>query len=156
MAKKTGQEFPALPKANLPEDGIGQRIKEARERLGMNFEELSRLTADYDAPEYKQGISAAMLARYERGAEEGKPVLPGARELRILCEALGVRADWLLMNIEHKERGEQAMELVDDLRAALQRVAGWKEFPHHDDAYQTLERQEKLRRARTASRKTKS
>lgn len=42
-----------------------------------------------------QGISHQTLVKYEKGI-----VLPGSRELRILCGALDVSADWLLMGRE--------------------------------------------------------
>lgn len=74
----------------LPEAGIGERIKEARNRSGydMSVEALSRMCRLCDVE--RQGISRTTLLRYEAGS-----ILPGAREIRILCDALGIRPDWL-------------------------------------------------------------
>ena len=79
-----------------PEDGIGERIKSARQRPGydLSVEALSRLCRECDAQ--SQGITASTLLRYEQGK-----VLPGAREIRILCNALDVSADWLLTGDEN-------------------------------------------------------
>ena len=110
---------------NLPEDKIAERIKKRREELRLNYEELARLTALYDAPDYKKGLTPAMLARYEKGLE-GKPVLPGARELRLLCDALDVPADWLLLGIDHKEQAHYATEVAELLSALLSRMDTYK------------------------------
>lgn len=85
-----------IPQPELaPEKGIGKRIKEARERPenGLSIEALSRLCKLIDP--VGQGISQQTLVKYEKGI-----VLPGSRELRILCDALAVSADWLLMGRE--------------------------------------------------------
>lgn len=109
------------------EDKIGERIKEARERIKFNFEELARLTALYDHPDYKKGLTPAMLARYEKGVD-GRPVLPGARELRILCESLGVSADWLLLGVNHKDIYQHAGEVAQRLNALLSAAENYKMF----------------------------
>lgn len=79
-----------------PEEGIAARIKEARQRPGydLSVEALSRLCKEFDGQ--GQGITATTLLRYEQGK-----VLPGARELRVLCDALDVSADWLLFGAEN-------------------------------------------------------
>lgn len=87
------------PKSALPpppEDGIGERIKEARRRpaYDLSVEALSRLCRRSDA--HGQGITSTTLLRYEQGK-----VLPGAREIRILCDTLDVSADWLLFGVEN-------------------------------------------------------
>ena len=78
-------------KSAPPEAGIGERIKQARQRAGydLSIEALSRLCKDIDSE--GQGITSTTLLRYEQGK-----VLPGARELRVICYALDVSADWLL------------------------------------------------------------
>lgn len=80
----------------LPEDGIGERIREARQRpaYDLSVEALSRLCRAYD--DEGQGITPTTLLRYEQGK-----VKPGARELRILCDALDLSADWLLFGAEN-------------------------------------------------------
>jgi transcriptional regulator with XRE-family HTH domain len=81
----------------LPETGIAERIKEARQRPenGLSIEALSRLCKLVDP--VGQGIAFQTLAKYEKGI-----VLPGARELRILSEALNVSTDFLILGRERK------------------------------------------------------
>lgn len=75
------------------------------------------MTARYDPPDYQKGLTPTMLARYEKGVNE-KPVLPGARELRILCGALNVSADWLLLGDNaNKQAAEITMTLVGLFRS---------------------------------------
>lgn len=73
-----------------PESMIGRRLQAARTHYKLSVEALSRLTKSFD-PHDGKGISPPSLARYESGTNH-----PGARELRLLCEALAVSADWLL------------------------------------------------------------
>lgn len=49
------------------ERNIGSRVKEVRESLGLNFEQLAALTREYD----DAGIAAVTLRRYERTDEGG-------------------------------------------------------------------------------------
>lgn len=163
MVKPKDKQLGVVPPAELtvsakslfvpPEDKIGERIKEAREKIGLNFEQLARLTVEYDAPQYEQGISAAMLARYERGVDDGRPVLPGARELRLLCEALDVRADWLLLGM--KEDTETAEALLKSFQETLMGISAWREHPSRDNSFKLIQRAEYLRRARVSPGKTK-
>lgn len=88
-----------------PEDGIGERIRQARESKGFTQESLSRLTASRD-PEGK-GISRSVLAYYEKGKYK-----PGSRELRILFLALGVTPNWLILGKDDPERLRQFRELL--------------------------------------------
>ncbi len=88
-----------------PEDGIGERIRQAREAKGFTQESLSRLTASRD-PEGK-GISRSVLAYYEKGKYK-----PGSRELRILFLALGVTPNWLILGKDDPERLRQFRELL--------------------------------------------
>lgn len=98
--KKPAKNSPAAAPAEarpLPEKGIGGRIKEARLRKenDLTIEALSRLSKLVDP--VGQGIAQQTIVRYEKG-----DVLPGARELRVLCDALNVSADWLIMGQERK------------------------------------------------------
>lgn len=82
-----------------PEASIGDRIKEARKNLGISVEQLSDLTSRFDhEARYADGsgISIPSLYRYEKGDR-----LPGAREMRLLCEALKVSPNWLLLGQAH-------------------------------------------------------
>lgn len=94
-----------------PETGIGARIEDARNQLGLSVEALARYTAHFDHKE-RRGISASTMLRYESGDP-----LPGARELRILCDALDVPPLWLLYG-KVSNAGEDPME--QGLLAALE------------------------------------
>lgn len=148
MSKSKKKTSPIEPRQRreflpAPEKTIGTRIREKREGLGMNFEQLSALTREYDA----EGIAAVTLRRYER--EEGG-TLPGLRELRILCDALDVSSDYLL-------RGQAASELElrdradwKDLKAILLRVVDAVRLPSGItlEVVSNFGRQEALKRAR--------
>lgn len=91
-----------------PEKAIGERIKESRKKLGLTVEQLSDLTSRFDHEENYadgSGVSTPSLYRYEKGDR-----MPGARELRLLCEALKVSPNWLLLgekqDKEESEYGE--------------------------------------------------
>lgn len=78
-----------VPISSHPEEsGIGKRIAYCRGQLdNLSVEALARYTKKFDS----DGVSKASLVRYESGDS-----VPGARELRILCDALWVPANWLL------------------------------------------------------------
>jgi len=78
------------PFGSPTESIFGARVQAARNHFGLSVDALSRVTKATDTHEGR-GISATALLRYEAGE-----ALPGARELRLLTEALGVSADWLL------------------------------------------------------------
>jgi transcriptional regulator with XRE-family HTH domain len=92
------------------EFSIGKRIKEARERPenGLSIEALSRLCKLIDPVE--RGIAQQTLVKYEKGI-----VLPGLRELRLLCDALAVSADWMIFGFERGEKGSTVIQLEDAL-----------------------------------------
>lgn len=77
------------PMPSSPDEaGIGNRIAYCRGQLdNLSVEALARYTKKFDPV----GVSKASLVRYESGDS-----VPGARELRILCKALWVPANWLL------------------------------------------------------------
>lgn len=104
-----------------PEERLAERMKARREELRLNYEELARMTAQYDAPDYKKGLTPAMLARYEKGLD-GKAVFPGARELRLLTSALNVSADWLLLGIDSKDQGTEAAKIVARLGSLMKDI----------------------------------
>ena len=95
-----------------PEDTVGERIKEARQRpaYDLSIEALSRLCREYDVQ--GQGITATTLLRYEQGK-----VKPGAREIRILCSALDISADWLVFGAENPQglSLEEGLKLLANL-----------------------------------------
>ena len=116
-AKKAVQEkWKVKPKlepmsASPPESGIGKRIAYCRGQLdNLPIEALARYTKNFD----EVGVSRASLVRYEAGG-----TMPGARELRILCNALWVTPGWLLTG-EVGTAGLSANEF--DLISALGRM----------------------------------
>lgn len=66
-------------------DGIAIRIRIARERKGLSLADLHR----------QSEISKTALHDYESGRTK-----PGAREIKILCELLGVTPNWVLFGTE--------------------------------------------------------
>ena len=78
------------PWPQAPESAFGARVQLARTHYRLNVEALSRLTKSYDEPD-RRGVSGAAISRYE-----ANDALPGAREFRLIAQALGVSADWLL------------------------------------------------------------
>lgn len=78
------------PNGTPPESIFGARLQSVRNHFGLSVDALSRVTKDADTHE-NRGLSATALLRYEDSG-----ALPGGRELRLLCDALGVSADWLL------------------------------------------------------------
>lgn len=95
-----------------PEEGIGERIKKRREELRLNYEELARLTTKCDY--WGKGLSGVSLARYEKGE-----ALPGARELRLLCESLHLPSEWLLLGVDRQDQAKGAVVLANKLVALL-------------------------------------
>jgi transcriptional regulator with XRE-family HTH domain len=95
-----------------PEEGIGERIRARREELRLNYEELARLTAKCDY--WGKGLSGVSLARYEKGE-----ALPGARELRLLCESLRLPPEWLLLGVDRLDQAKGAVVLANKLVALL-------------------------------------
>lgn len=126
----------------VPEDSIGQRIKDARQlpENSLSVEALSRLCRECDPQ--GQGISRTALVRYESGE-----IKPGAREIRIICRALELTADWLVLG--QKDSRKPAIE---ETLGLLRRVIE-KEFveSHEDktDVYEKFARQEALKRAKS-------
>lgn len=66
-------------------DGIATEIRNAREAKAYSFADLHRLT----------GLSRTALHQYESGARK-----PGARELLVLCKALEVSPNRILLGTE--------------------------------------------------------
>lgn len=103
-------EFEPIPmpgQAGMPpESALGARLQAARTHYDLSGDALSRLTKPYDEPE-QRGVSATALLRYEAGE-----ALPATRELRILCEALGIPADWLIFGTTKDRAVSVAEQLV--------------------------------------------
>lgn len=103
-----------MPDSKAVEAGIGKRIAYCRGQLGnLSVEALSRYTKYFDS----SGISKASLVRYEAGDS-----LPGARELRILCDTLWVPVQWLLYGtIDPNSQNKAATALLDALTDFVRR-----------------------------------
>lgn len=110
-----------------PEEGIGERIKKRREELRLNYEELSRMTIRCDYWGGNKGLTSAMIARYEKGVE-GKPVLPGAREIRILCDSLNISPEWLLFGVDRQDQSKGAVALANQLVSLLHSAEHFQAF----------------------------
>lgn len=65
-----------------PEAPVGERVRWARERLGISRNELDRVL------DSGQG--------YTQKLEDGAIRRPGAHRMRAICDALGVSLDWLI------------------------------------------------------------
>lgn len=80
---------------SAPEAGIGQRIKDLRKRHDITVDQLAALTASHDtwtANPADRGIAVSTLYLYENGSR-----LPRAKEIRLLCDALGVTPNYLIL-----------------------------------------------------------
>lgn len=94
--------------AGTSQDPIALALKAAREEAGMTVKQLHEQT----------GISRAVLFGYEAGRTR-----PGARELRLLCEALRVTPNRLLFGSEEpfaaprKEPAARLAEIVNSSQA---------------------------------------
>jgi len=97
----------------LPESGLGDRIRDAREKRGLSQEGLSRLTKAFDVE--RQGISRTVLTGYEKGKFK-----PGTRELRILYQALGLTPNWLILGQSDPDETEE--EFDNKLLEAIKRL----------------------------------
>ena len=96
-----------------PESRFGERVKTCRKFYDLSVDALARLTREYD----DRGISATALHRYETG-----DALPGARELRLLCQCLDVPSEWLIFGaaaVEEVSPYERA--LIEGLRGMIAR-----------------------------------
>lgn len=134
MAKEQKPDSEKAP-VEVPEDGIGSRIRAAREAKGFSQTHLADYTKEVDAA--RKGVHRTVLVGYEGGQTR-----PGAREIRILCEALSVTPNWLIYGSDFAGGTDQtAMEgvrkngLFAAMRLALA-IAVLK--PHERDALQSL------------------
>lgn len=142
--KKSTAASESLPVEQSPtEKLIGKRIRRKRELLGYNFEQLAALTREYDA----NGIAAVTLRRYER--EDKSATLPGLRELRILCDALDLSADYLLRGQENAVE-EYTQDLFEQFRNLVKVISREDGIPSNSRRHPDWARirEEKLRRAR--------
>lgn len=91
--KKPTEKIVSSPRKPVPEDGIGERLKDAREARQWTQSVLSVRTKLADPN--GEGVSRTVLVGYESGKYK-----PGAREMRLLAEALHVTPNWILYGME--------------------------------------------------------
>lgn len=134
-AKRKGAAAAGEGTPEVPEDGIGSRIRAAREAKGWSQTDLANFSKELDAA--RKGIHRTVLVGYEAGHSR-----PGAREIRILCESLSVTPNWLIYGsnfaggTEHTAmEGARKNGLFAAMRLALA-IAVLK--PHERDALQSL------------------
>ncbi|MCO5096445.1 MAG: helix-turn-helix domain-containing protein [Rhodocyclaceae bacterium] len=128
--------------ATPPEKGVGQRIAYCRGQLdNLSVEALARYSKNFDPA----GISRPTIVRYESGEN-----IPGARELRILCDALWVPANWILFgtvgpDVENSAGGA----LLNALNRFVQGASwdgvqgGWMERLAEDQRQAEIEKRQK-------------
>ena len=107
-ATKVYPDLVPMPARDAPaESRLGERIKYARDNLGLSVEALSRLTKNFDQSD-QVGIPASTLMRYEKG-----DTYPTARELRLLCDALYLPPRWVLYGeLENSGRNAEEQSLL--------------------------------------------
>lgn len=136
---------PAVP----PEAGIGERIAYCRGQLdNLSVEALARYTKNFDFS--GAGISRTTIVRYESGDN-----MPGARELRILCDTFWVPANWLLFGhpdiVQQQSTGRELVNVLVKLiqEASGSGVAEWIQgIPEWKLQKMTEERQKAIHEAR--------
>ena len=79
--------------AGAPEDGIGDRVRSAREARGLSQTALAARTKMVDGT--GKGVARTVLVGYEAGTFR-----PGAREIRLICQALSITPNWLILGAE--------------------------------------------------------
>lgn len=131
--KKTSQTEVPEAAISVPEDGIGERIRAAREGRGFSQTALAARTKSVDPA--GKGVARTVVVGYEAGNFR-----PGAREIRLLCEALSVSPNWLILGAEGTT-AQASMEMVRrrDWKAAVRlamAIAILK--PHERAAFQSL------------------
>lgn len=113
---------------DAPEDGIGSRLRAAREARGFSQTAVATRTKMQDPK--GQGVSRTVILSYEAGKFK-----PGARELRMLCEVLSVTPNWLIYGSDSAHEAAQAsMETVrkNDAVSAFRLALAISVLKHHE------------------------
>ena len=98
----TGAETEGIDDA--PEASIGVRLRSAREARGLSQTALATRTKLIDST--GKGVARTVLVGYEAGTFR-----PGAREIRLICQALSVTPNWLILGAEGTTE-QASLELV--------------------------------------------
>lgn len=86
--------------SQMPEEGLGERVRQVREQLGLTHDGLSNLTKSVDIE--GRGISRTTIRGYELGTYK-----PGSREIRILSAALRKSPTWLVIGTDDGNGGPE-------------------------------------------------
>lgn len=97
----------------VPEDILGDRLRKKREEKRLTQEALSILCRELD-PNSK-GISRPSIVAYENGE-----TLPGARELRLLADALEVTPSWIILG---EYDAPQEVDIENELSRFIHKIA---------------------------------
>lgn len=129
-------EGPEGASVEVPEDGIGGRIRATREARGLSQTDVSNMSKELDPA--RKGVSRTVLVGYEAGQFR-----PGAREIRILCETLNVTPNWLIYGDDDFAGGtaQTSMEALrkNGLFAAMRLALAISVMrPHERNALQSL------------------
>lgn len=117
----------------VPEDGIGDRIRSARDARGLSQTALATRTKMVDPA--GKGVARTVLVGYESGNFR-----PGAREIRLICQALSITPNWLILGDE-LATSQASMETVrgrDWTNAVRLAMAVCILKPHERAAFQSL------------------
>jgi transcriptional regulator with XRE-family HTH domain len=98
---------------------IGERIKKRRIARNLSVEQLVSVIERYDRGESSTeelgiGISVSSLYLYEKGER-----LPRAKEIKLICLALDISADWLLFGEAWNSEQEADSKLATDFRSLV-------------------------------------
>lgn len=119
--------------SSAPESGIGDRIRAAREARGLSQTALAARTQMNDAT--GKGVGRTVLFGYETGKFR-----PGAREIRLICQALSITPNWLVLGDEAAST-QASLELVrkrDWIAAVRLAMAISVLKPHERASFQSL------------------
>lgn len=89
---------------DAPENTIGVRLRAAREARGLSQTALATRTKLADVT--GKGVARTVLVGYEAGTFR-----PGAREIRLICQALSITPNWLILGAEGSTE-QASLELV--------------------------------------------
>lgn len=124
---------------------LATRLKQARQRHLLTLEALSLVTKAVDPS--GRGISRVSLSRYESGAD------PGARELRLLSQALRVPLAFLIYGGLGKDPMDDEMPALEDvLEKTIMRLLERQKFLPGPRLEGSPEYQALLERARKAAK----
>lgn len=105
---------PEVTEKKDTELSIGERIQKKRKELDLTVEQLTTAILRHDRgtdSENEKGVSVSSMYLYEKGDR-----LPRAKEIKLICYALDVSADWLLFGESWNSNQAEDKSLADNLR----------------------------------------